>query len=89
MELEEVAKMLRGGVADGIIIEHIRQSGSIFTLSADQILWLKEQGVSQTVIQEMEVSGHRPALMYVRPRPQVVYVEQPPVMVTGGVYLRR
>jgi uncharacterized membrane protein len=85
-ELEEVAKLARAGTSDAIIIEHIRGSGSIFTLSADQIAWLKENRVSDAVIQEMEYTGHRPAgYYYARPQ-RVVYIEEPQPAV--GVYAR-
>jgi len=90
-ELTEVAKMAQGGVGDYIIIDHIRQSGAVFTLSADRIVWLKENKVSDAVIAAMENNG-RPQAVYVRD--PYVYGPPPPAVVVGvsggyGYYGRR
>src|SRR5436190_368346 len=48
-ELTEVAKLAQAHVSDVVIIQHIRNSGAVFNLSSDQVVWLKEQGVSDVV----------------------------------------
>ncbi len=81
-ELTEVAKMAQAQVGDAVIIQHIRNSGAVFNLSADQVTWLKQQGVSDVVIQEMEANGRWRTISPVYPGyvggPPVVVVEQPP-----------
>jgi hypothetical protein len=77
-ELVEVAKMAQAHVSDAVIIQHVRNSGAIFNLTSDQIVWLKQQGVSEGVIQEMEYTG-RVAVRPVYPYPG--YVVTQPVVV--------
>lgn len=99
MELTEVAKMSQAHVSDAVIIQHIRNTGAIFNLSADQIAWLKQQGVSDVVIQEMETNGRLRVVRPVYPGyvvaqpPPVVVVEQPPppgpAVGVGFTYTRR
>lgn len=97
-ELTEVAKMAQAHVSDVVIIQHIRNSGAVFNLSSDQVVWLKEQGVSDVVIQEMETLGR---VRFVRPvypgyvvtqpvAPPVVVVEPPPgpAIGVGVTYVR-
>ncbi len=88
-ELMEVAKMARGGVSDPLIIQHVRNSGAIFNLSSEQILWLKQQGVSEVVIQEMEYCSSmrrvRPAYVVAQPAPVVVVEQAPPP--PPGIYV--
>jgi uncharacterized protein YcfJ len=65
--LSEIAQLARNGVGDGVIIEQVRVSGTVYHLTADQILWLRDNGVSEAVIREMQATAHRP------PGPPVVY----------------
>ncbi len=58
-ELSEVAKMHQVGVSDAVIIQHVLTSGAIFNLTADQIVWLKQQGISEAIIQVMNTTRHK------------------------------
>ncbi len=56
-ELTEIARMAQTGVSEALIIGHIQKCGVIFNLSGDQILWLKQQGVSESVILAMAATA--------------------------------
>jgi hypothetical protein len=87
--LEDVVKMTQAGVPAGTIIEQVRTSGVVYRLSADQVVWLTQQGVQPAVIQSMQDTVYRtrpPAYAPVyAPPPGVVVVEQVPPPVAVGV----
>ncbi|HEV3119188.1 MAG TPA: glycine zipper domain-containing protein, partial [Gemmataceae bacterium] len=55
----DVAQMAQNHVTDEVIISQIRTTGSVFRLSANDIVWLKQSGVSDAVIQEMQATAYR------------------------------
>jgi surface antigen len=69
LSLEEIANLAQQHVSDEIIITQIRTTGSVYNLTAEQIVWLRQVGVSERVIQEMQLTAQYP-------RP-VVVVEPP------------
>jgi hypothetical protein len=99
--LEEVVRMAQSNVGDDVIIEQIRLTNAFYTLNAEQLIWLKQQGVSDRVIRAMQTSGTQPAVRYVTPLPpppattviyeRPVYVRPcpPPPVVGFGVRFRR
>jgi hypothetical protein len=98
--LEQIAQMAQNRVADGVIIEQIRLSGNVYNLSAEQITWLKQSGVSDAVIHEMQMTGYYGPRRRYHPAPpppavvyEPVYVYEPyppppPVAVGVGVRIR-
>ncbi len=50
---QEVIKLTKAHMSDGVIIAYIRNSGAAYNLSGDDILYLNSQGVSQPVISEL------------------------------------
>jgi len=48
--LQEVLKLTKAQMGDDVVISYINNSGTAFHLSADDLVYLKEQGVSQPVI---------------------------------------
>ena len=48
--LQEVVKLSQAQMGDDVILAYIKNSGASYSLSADDILYLKSQGVSQGVI---------------------------------------
>jgi hypothetical protein len=63
--LQEVVKLSKAQMGDEVIISYIKKSGSAFHLTADDILALKEQGVSQPVISALlqaEQAGPAPGI---------------------------
>jgi hypothetical protein len=90
--LEQIAEMARSGVGDAVIIEQIRVSGYVYRLTADQITWLHQAGVSDVVIQTMLRTEYGRVVFTPPPPPPVVYgpppvvvVEPPPPRVGVGV----
>ena len=51
--LQEIVKLTQAHMNDDVIVAYIRNSGAGYTLSADDILYLNSQGVSQPVITEL------------------------------------
>ena len=77
----EVAQRGQQHISDDVIIGQIRTTGSVYQLSPSDIYWLKQNGVNDCVIQEMQATATRvPRRVYtaapVYPAP--VYVVPPP-----------
>jgi hypothetical protein len=88
LTLPEVAQMAQQRVSDAVIIGQIRSTGSVYHLSATDIAWLKENGVSDPVVMEMQATASRyPAGVYVA-EPAYVVEEPAPVRVGFGYYHR-
>jgi hypothetical protein len=49
-QLQEVVKLTQAKMGDDVILAYIRNSGATYNLTADDILYLNTQGVSQPVI---------------------------------------
>jgi hypothetical protein len=77
LSLEEIANLTQQHVSDEIIITQIRTTGSVYNLTAEQIVWLRQVGVSERVIQEMQLTAQYPQPVYV--------VDPPPPPVHVGV----
>jgi hypothetical protein len=76
--LEDIVYMTQSHVSDELIVNQIRTTGAIYNLTANDINWLKSQGVSDAVVSEMQATSVR--------YPRRVYVaEPPPVSVGVGV----
>jgi hypothetical protein len=89
--LKDAATMTQQGISDDIIINKIRTSPTVYNLSADQIVWLRQYHVSDAVIREMQMTATRvPQRVYVEgPAPVVVVEDPPPVAVGVGFGYRR
>lgn len=57
LSLEDVKAMSRNGLSDAVIIGQIQNTHSVFSLTSDQIIDLKQSGVSQNVIEYMIGTG--------------------------------
>jgi len=49
----QVLQLSQAKVSDGTIVAYIQNSGTIYALDANQIVYLKQQGVSDTVLNTM------------------------------------
>jgi hypothetical protein len=79
--LEDIASMAQSHVSDEVIINQIRTTGAVYSLTAGDITWLKAQGVSDPVVAEMQATAvHYPRRVYV-----VDPAPPPPVSVGVGV----
>jgi hypothetical protein len=57
--LEDVVRMTQDSVGDDQIIDRIRAGGAIYRLTADQLLYLNQNGVHGPVIREMQATVYR------------------------------
>lgn len=55
--VQEVVKLAQAHLGDDVIVTYIKNSNALYTLSADDIVYLKSQGVSQNVISVMLQRG--------------------------------
>src|SRR5436190_16535899 len=77
---EEVAAMTRAGVDPRFIICYINRSTMVRPITAQDVIYLHEQGVDAQVIQAMLTPGTaypRSAIVRVIPPPRTVIIEDP------------
>jgi len=55
--VQDVVKLAQAGISDDVILTQIKDNGANYNLTADQIIYLKEKGVSQPVIKALVASG--------------------------------
>ena len=79
--VHDVVQMSQRQIGDELIVNQIYNSSTAFNLSSNDVIYLREQGVSERVIGAMQ--AHR-GYRVVRPS-GVVYVDPPPVAVGIGV----
>src|ERR1017187_23171 len=49
----QVLQLVQAKVSDGIIVSYVQNSGTIYSLNAGEIVYLKQQGVSDPVLSAM------------------------------------
>ena len=49
----QVLQLVQAKISDGVIVNYIQNSGTIYSLKADEIVYLKQQGVSDNVLNAM------------------------------------
>jgi len=77
--MDDVLMMTQGGVDDELIINHIRANGVARVPDAQDLVTLKNQGVSSAVIRAMQEPPRRPrteTVVIEKPAPQPVIVEE-------------
>ena len=85
--ITDVVQMAQAHVTDEVIISQIRATGAVYRLSANDTIWLKQQGVSDAVVEEMLATANRiPRRVYTAAPvyPPPVYVVEPPPPVSVG-----
>ena len=53
LSLYDIKSLSRSGVSDAVIIRYIRDRGTVYTLSSDDVSSLRKAGVSQSVVDYM------------------------------------
>jgi hypothetical protein len=78
--MDDVVAMTRAGVADEVIVNHVRIHGVAHPLGSNDLIMLQQQGVSPSVVRAMQ----EPPV----PRRETVVVEQspPPVVIREYPY---
>jgi surface antigen len=84
LTLQDVATMTQQGVSDDVIISQMHSTNSAYNLTADQIIWLKQSGVHDGVIREMQLSTGYPRRVYAAAPVYVVEPAPPPVAIGIG-----
>jgi surface antigen len=79
--LEDIARLTASGTSDDVIIAQIYNTGSVYYLGAEHIVWLQNNGVHEPVIRAMQATVNQPRMVAGQP----VYVVQPPPPVGVGV----
>lgn len=79
----DVITMTRNGVGDDVIINSLRTRGCRWNSAPENVIALKQQGVSDRVIAAMQNIGLHPPTATVVTTPPVVYSPPPPPV--GGV----
>ena len=83
--LTDIVNMAQQHISDDVVIGQIRTTGSIYRLSPSDINWLKQNGVSDAVVMEMQATATRyPRRMYSATPVYVVEPAPPPVSVGVG-----
>jgi hypothetical protein len=78
--LPEIVELTRNGTTDDIIIGQIQNSGAVYRLNSNDILYLEREGVRGPVIRALQQTVYRtPRRVIVQPV-QPVYVEPAPVV---------
>jgi len=70
--IDDVVAMTRSGVAEDVIVTHVRNHGLVAPLRATDLIMLQQQGVSPRVVQAMQAPPPQPAVVpaaYVAPPP--------------------
>lgn len=72
---DDVIAMTRAGLGDDVISTHIRNHGIVRPPSASELIWLKQQGVSDGVIRTMMNPPQAP-MVIAQPAPRPVVVQE-------------
>lgn len=78
VHLDDVIAMTKGGVADELIVNHVNAHGVAAPLTASDLIYLGQQGVSTRVIKAMQSPAKRPVRQVVvrEPAPPPVVVQE-------------
>lgn len=77
--VEDVLKLSRAQVGDEIILNYIRNSGTIYTLGPQEIVYLRNQGVSDRVVNAM-IDQRRVVAQATQPAPQQPAIANAPLV---------
>jgi hypothetical protein len=55
--VQDVVKLAKAGISEDIILAQVKSSAATYSLTADQIIYLTQQGVSQNVIKTLMASA--------------------------------
>ena len=55
--VQDVVKLVKAGLSEEVVLAHIRNAGASYTLSADQIIYIHDQGVTENEMKALLGSG--------------------------------
>src|ERR1035438_8468276 len=78
--VQDVVKLVKAGLGEEVGLAHIKNPGATYTLSADQIIYVHQQGVSENEMRALMGSGspNVPASPAPVPTPAPVVTTPPP-----------
>lgn len=82
LTVEDIVKLTRDHLAEDIVVTKIKKNAKPFDLSSDELLDLKKEGVSDTVIKYLL----DPSLPYTPPAPPVIAPTSPKTTELGKTY---
>jgi hypothetical protein len=75
----DVLRLAHGNVSDGIITTYVKNSNKVYSLGTSEILYLREQGVSDQVLTAMLNQQQNAEATAAQAEPQLAPTTQPPV----------
>ena len=85
LALPDVVQLAQRGTPDDIIINQMNSTGSFYRLTAADIAYLRDHGVSDNVVRAMQSRVPQPVIGRPAPYGAVMVVEPPPPPVAVGV----
>src|ERR1017187_9719104 len=55
--VQDVIKLVKAGLGEEVVLAHIKNTGATYILSADQIIYVHQQGVSENEVKALMGSG--------------------------------
>lgn len=85
LSIPDIIQLTSSGMSDDVIINQIRASGTVYHLTAQDLITLNNGGVREPVIREMQATPTRPVrrVYSAVPVAQPVYVVEPVVPAVG------
>jgi uncharacterized protein YcfJ len=77
VSVNDAVAMTRAGVDQQVIVDHINAVGVIRPLTTDDIIYLKQNYVSDRVVRTMQHPAYQPPVVVAQPAPPPVIVEDP------------
>jgi hypothetical protein len=84
--VQDVVKLTKAGMSEDVILAQVKNAGATYNLTADQLIYLSDQGVSQNVIKSLMAAPGSPAVTTpptTLPSPTTPPTTPPP---TPGIY---
>ena len=87
LALQDIVALNSSGSSDEVIISQIRNSGCVYNLRANEVIWLQDSGVREPVIRYMQATS-RMVPVYEAVQPVYVVQPAPPIGFGVGVQIR-
>jgi hypothetical protein len=71
--MDEVVAMKQAGLADQQMLQRLQATGQVFELTPEQKQFLLNNGVSQTVVNQMPSINHQSTIQYPQPQSTIQY----------------
>jgi hypothetical protein len=86
LTIEEIVAMAQAGKSDQEIIDQIHETDSVFFLDSDQVLELRNQGLSGALVDEMMQTGIQDKVMDARRQERFDWMMRTPTPMRYGAY---